>query len=376
MPTPRGWTVLAAGVALLAVGLAAGYRELADLGSAGVLAVVLAACWVGLPPRLSVDRTIEPTRVGRGQRCRATLDIHTASGGTRVLRIVDPVAGPAGEQAAPVTTVRVRGGLPVRVSYDVPTDQRGELRVGPLLVGRRDLLGLCDARRAVGAPAGLLVRPRWHPLRGVPAGLSPSPDGNADGAQYGSIVFHALREYQFGDDLRRVHWRTSAHVGTLMVREHVDAALPRLVLLVDDSAEAYRGDAEAVETAVEAAASILVAAGRAGLPVVLWLASGRLPVETTEAGLDLLARLRPVPRVDLVSTARRLGLGRAGDTLAVVTGLGADLRTALAAQRGRGRALLVVLGGPAPSHPLPADIPTIVAGSAGEFVDAWNGMVR
>src|SRR5258705_483069 len=168
----------------------------------------------------------------------------------------------------------VRGGIPARTGYDLPTDRRGLLSVGPLWVGRRDLFGLCGTDRPIGQTARLLVRPRWHPLRGVPLGVSPSLEGVADAALHGSITFHSLREYQLGDDLRQVHWRTSARVGTLMVREHIDTALPRLLLLVDDRAESYLDDADAVEEAIEAGASILVAAGQAGLPVSLRLASG------------------------------------------------------------------------------------------------------
>ncbi len=112
-----------------------------------------------------------------------------------------------------------------------------------------------------------------HPLRAVPTGVARSLDGRVDGVPHGSITFDSLREYVVGDEMRRVHWRTSARVGELMVREHVDTSLPRLVVLLDDRAAAHPaargGIAETFEAACEAAASVVTAALREELPVTL-----------------------------------------------------------------------------------------------------------
>jgi len=374
MPTARGWTVLAASAAFLALGLAVGYRELAAVGSVGIVTVVLAACWVGLPPRYAVDRTITPPRLSRGERCQAVIDLHSASRGSRVLTIADRIRGPGGDRVVPVSPVRVRGGMPARTGYDVPTDRRGLLTVGPLWVGRRDMLGLCGTNRAVGETARLLVRPRWRLLRGVPLGASPSLDGATDGALHGSIAFHALREYQLGDDFRHVHWRTSARVGTLMVREHIDTARPRLVLLLDDRGESYRGDAVAVEEAVEAAASVLVTAGQNGLPVMLCLVSGARSADPAGAGLDLLAQVQPCDGLDLVAAMHGLRVENTGDTLVMVTGPGADLAPVTAARTSYARVVVVVLGGVATTAAPLAGVTLIAATTAVEFADRWNGM--
>ena len=108
--------------------------------------------------------------------------------------------------------------------------------------------------------------------------MARSLDGRVDRVPHGTITFDSLREYVVGDELRRVHWRTSAKVGELMVREQLDTSLPRLVVLLDDRAAAHpaRGDgvAETFESACEAAASIVAAAVREDLPVTLLLVAG------------------------------------------------------------------------------------------------------
>src|SRR4029450_8403489 len=124
---------------------------------------------------------------------------------------------------------------------------------------------------------------------------SRSMDGRVDRVPHGSITFAALREYVVGDDLRHVHWRTSARVGELMVREHVDTSLPRVVLLLDDRAGAHIVGAEGeatFESVCEAAASVLVAAFREDIHVEIQLVCGDAAAGGhVDAGplLDLLA---------------------------------------------------------------------------------------
>lgn len=121
----------------------------------------------------------------------------------------------------------------------------------------------------------------------MPTGAGRSLDGRVDGVPHGSITFDSLREYVVGDELRRVHWRTSARVGELMVRENVDTSLPRLVVLLDNRAAAHpqrsAGVAESFESACEAAASVVTAAHRADLPVLMLLVGPEL-IERGPAG--------------------------------------------------------------------------------------------
>ena len=83
-----------------------------------------------------------------------------------------------------------------------------------------------------------------------------------DTAPEGTIAFQGLRPYVVGDDLRMVHWRTTARTGTLMVKKHVDTNRPQVVVLLDDRAGSYPAN-RWFEEAVEVAAS-LAGTGGAG----------------------------------------------------------------------------------------------------------------
>ncbi|HLT10357.1 MAG TPA: DUF58 domain-containing protein [Micromonosporaceae bacterium] len=336
----RGYGLLVAGVLLLAAGFAFGYPELAALGSAAVVALAGAVAFVAWKPQLTVDRVADPDRVTRGEPSVVTLGIVNASrlfGATLVARDrVRPGRPPrpdgAGQataadvSAVPVPLVRLRAGATTGVTYPVPTRRRGVIEVGPLEVSRRDPLGLVSAVRTYGDATAVWVRPRTHTIAAVPVGLSRSMDGRVDRVPHGSITFAALREYVVGDDLRHVHWRTSARVGQLMVREHVDTSLPRVVVLLDDRMSAHApgaNDESTFEAACEAAASVLVAAYREDVHAELYLVSGAAAaVRRGAVGpvLDLLAEADLTMDADLSTAAERLRVRRVGDTLVYLTG--------------------------------------------------------
>jgi uncharacterized protein (DUF58 family) len=390
--TSRGCGLLVAGVLLLAAGFWFGYPELAALGCAAVVAVLGALVFVAWRPRLTVERLADPDRVMRGEPSGVALSIANASrffGASVVARdritphSTDPASPPRGG-TVPVPLVRLRPGKSTRVGYPVPTRRRGVILVGPLEIARHDPLGLVAVVRRYGQSVNVWVRPKVHPIAAVPVGLSRSMDGRVDRVPHGSITFNALREYVVGDDLRHVHWRTSARVGQLMVREHVDTSLPRLVLLLDDRAGAHGPNVNGestFESACEAAASVLVAAAREGVHVELHMLSG--PTATgrdTELGpmLDLLAEaaLMSDAEPELRSAVERLRVRRLGDTLIFLTGPpNEDDLGVVASLRGAYPSIIAGVLGPVESG-LATSAGMLVVGAmdGADFAGAWDGI--
>jgi uncharacterized protein (DUF58 family) len=323
-PTGRGVGTAFAAAGLLAAGFAFGYPELAVLGTTAVAALTCAVAYAAIRPRLDVTRGVEPDRVGRGDPCTQTLTVHN---GSRLRAATLVARDRCGAETVPVPVLRLRPGMDTTVDFPVPTARRGVVRLGPLTVTRRDPLGLVGVGRTHGRVAQVWVHPRVHPIQAVPVGVMRSLDGRIDRIPYGSITFDRLREYHLGDDLRRVHWRTSARVGELMVREQLDTSLPHIVVLLDDRAATHHDDS--FEDCCEAAASILVAAVRADLAVELVLVSDGVTTGTAAGDLrPLLDRLaeagpRPTPTdatAPLTAVTRRLRQNRIGDTLVFLTG--------------------------------------------------------
>ncbi|MFF5075569.1 DUF58 domain-containing protein [Actinoplanes sp. NPDC000266] len=371
--TGRGAGLIVAAAGLIAVGFRYGYPDLALLGAAGVVALVCAVGFALWRPKLGVERAADPDRVARGEAARMTLTVRNAS---RV-RAANLIASDrCGGGAVPVPLLRLRPGRDTTVDYPVPTSRRGVVPVGPLRVTRGDPLALVTLSRTYGGIAHVWVHPRIHLLRAVPAGMARSLDGRIDKVPQGTITFDTLREYVIGDEMRRVHWRSSAKVGELMVREQLDTSEPTIVVLLDDRAVAHPevrdGVAESFEAACEAAASIVAAAVREDLPVSLHLVSE----VTTGPYLDVLteATLR---EGDLAATLRRMRSQRLGDTLVFLTGPGGrgDLGS-VSGLRGPYAVVLAGLLGDRDGAPVSAGDGLIVidAADGAEFAAAWDGV--
>ncbi|GGO14330.1 DUF58 domain-containing protein [Micromonospora parathelypteridis] len=391
--TARGVGLLIAAVVLLAAGFRFAYPELTLLGAAAGAAVGYAALVAAWRPRLTVTRRADPDRVARGEPASMTLTVRN----TGRLRSANLLAEDrCGERTVPVPVLRLRPGRDTEVRYDVPTHRRGVVPVGPLRVTRRDPLGLVALARPYGTTVPVWVHPRIHPLTAVPRGSGRSLDGRVDGVPHGSITFDSLREYVVGDELRRVHWRTSARVGELMVRENVDTSLPRLVVLLDNRAAAHPqrvgGVAESFESACEAAASIVTAAHRADLPVLLLLVAAQ-PDDGTEAGTpggdaDVGPALGPLDRLAAAALSgddgavraatTRLRQDRLGDTLIFLTGPGGrDELGHVGALRGAYPSVVVgVFGAAEPTPPGAAGLVVVDAADGAQFAAEWDGVRR
>ncbi len=382
--TPAGWCTLTAAVLLFGGGVVLGYSELVVLATAGVLAVLGGMAFTFPSSPLRVHRQIAPAKVARGDPAVGVLSVSNAGrrrhGG---LQAVDVVGGSAVSVAVPALPAGGRR----TVSYRLPTERRGKIAVGPLRLIRADPLGMARRVSPCGDPEWLLVRPRVFALPVLPAGRARHLEGStSDSALSGTTTFHSLREYVPGDDLRHIHWRSSARLGTLMTRELVDASRPHTTIVLDVRPHAYGGDAalapgsagvEAFELAVDAAASIAVAAGRHSYPVRILTSAG--PFFETKGGrgdvttlLDRLALVAPDPDGSLAGSFDTLRQSRTGGTLVVIAG---DVD---ATELGRARVLrgrfdrIVMVRVQHGEGPHPGVGTLIEAGSPEELVSGWQ----
>jgi uncharacterized protein (DUF58 family) len=202
------------------------------------------------------------------------------------------------------------------VAYTVRADVRGRYPIGPLVVRLTDPFGLCELTRSFPSVDRLTVIPQVHPLPTVRLAGEFAGTGESRAR---SVAVHgeddaATREYRRGDDLRRVHWRSTARTGELMVRREEQPWESRATVILDDRASAHRGEGPTAsfEWAVSAAASIAMHLSHAGYKLRLVTGSG-LDIDTTEGTaesivLDTLADVRTQNTSDvsvLVDQVRR-----------------------------------------------------------------------
>ncbi|TDC78815.1 DUF58 domain-containing protein [Actinomadura sp. 7K507] len=319
-------------------------------GVAGLAAVAVAALWTLPQAKLGVRREIAPKKVERGEPAVGVLHVTNKGRGARGLSARDT----AGTTGVAVDVPRLRSGGTRTVTYRLPTDRRGELPVGPLRMVRADPLRLARRTREYGRPETLLVRPKTVPLSLLPSGRAHHLEGpTSDRSPAGTATFHALREYVIGDEMRHIHWKSSARTGTLMVRQLVDASLPTTTIVLEARPGSWP-EPDDFELAVDAAASVAVGAAAANFPVRVLTGDGQLAEtrggpDDVEALLDRLTsvgtREGPQSTIDVV---RRV---RAGGSLVVVTSGAAELGR-IASVRSRFDRVVVLRV--RPSGPVPA----------------------
>ncbi|WP_246222600.1 DUF58 domain-containing protein [Phytoactinopolyspora limicola] len=380
--TARGWGVFATGVVMLAAGLWARYPGVAGFGAALLAMVVVSVGGAALPAPLTVRRMVPQARVSRLTPCQAGLSLTNRSPWLPV-RIdgEDLVAG----RPLPVEVPVLAAGATERIDIDVPTHRRGIVEMGPLTLLRRGLARLAVARSGFGDRATVTVLPRVLPVVGLPRGIQRSHVGADERVEHGGTDLVGLHEYVPGDDLRRLHWASSARTGTLMIRDDADPSRPHLTVLLDDRLSSYSGDG--FEEAADVAASLVAAAAAGGHPGRLVTLSGALDVElpgetsvdsdggaaavaVTGPVLDGLAALEPTDRDETAAAATAL---HGSDIVAVISGEFAPTASLLV-DAGRSAFGVLALIDPHGDRfsEMVAGVVVLRGPRADDIVDGWN----
>lgn len=379
MLTRFGRAVALLGAGLVASGLALGYPELLLIGVALLMVLSVAVLWMLARPRLSAERELRPNRVTEGEMATAMLTVVNKSRRRSPAMVA---LESFGDSLVSVSVPALEAGSTHTRPYKLPTDRRGVFRVGPLTVSRSDPFQLMRSGQEQRSTETLWVHPGVHVVSPFPNGTARDLEGPTSGeAPQGGIAFHTLREYVVGDDLRLVHWRSSAKADRLMVRHNVDTYQPRTLVVFDVNEAVYDGDT--FEHAVRVVASLMAANTRGKFPIRLRTTAGLVLEsrrgEGAETILDHLAGMRPTPQASLPDLARQVGAERGGFSLAIITGQ-AGVSDLAAVGPLRARFQNVTMGrvgvrGRGGVFELPGAV-LINARTSTEFAQAWNRRIR
>jgi uncharacterized protein (DUF58 family) len=349
--TTRGRSFLAAGVAAVLSGLALGERDLIRVGVLVFLLPLLSALAAGRARyRLSCMRQLTPARVPAGQTVRVNLHLENVSRlPTGLLLAEDTVPYSLGSRPRFVLERIERGGSRT-VDYPLRSDVRGKFTVGPLKLRVADAFGLVELGRSFSTTNTLVVSPKIVslPSTAIPGSWLGDGEGRAKVAASAGDDDAGTRPYRDGDELRRVHWRSTARYGELMVRREEQQWRNHVVLFLDTrrSAHAGTGTSSSFEFAVSAAASIGVHLAMQGFDGQLVTDAGALQGggNFEDVMLDTLAVIKPSSGRDFVPGLSTV-MPRASGLFIVVAGRlsAAEARTLVASHHGNTPALALLL---------------------------------
>lgn len=292
-PTPLGWWFMGITLALGLVTFTAGVNLLYLMLAMMLSFLLCSGILSEFTMRRLVIRQLPPPRIHAGSPAPYRVIVRNAKRTipSYALSVDQPTAG---------------AGHPRHYLLKLSPDESVTLEHS-LTIARRGRHRLPGVRLSTRFPFGLFTK-SWRPLpdqsilvfpalRGVTlpelSALAAARPAEEDGARRGkSAGLHSLRGYRDGDDPRLIHWKTSARVGSLMLRELEGEDRPKISLVVEDPAPGTPSNL--VEANISLAASLAVRAVRQGWEVQLVLADGR-----TELGSDELHLVRILERLAL-----------------------------------------------------------------------------
>lgn len=356
--TARGRFFVVVGLLALLVAMVAGQRDVMRLALLLLTLPVVAAVLVSRARlRLSCERSVEPAQVtlGSPMRGRITLgqDGLLPAG---ILMLEDTVPRELGSRPRFLVD---KADLSWRreVEYPMLGRVRGRFATGPLRVRTTDPFGLVQLDRQFVATTQVLVTPQVFPLAPVRAVGGGGSTGEAHPHRVGIVGQDdaLVREYRRGDEVRRIHWRSTAHRGELMVRREEQAWDPSARVVLDSRATAHAGQGlqSSLEWAVSAAASVALHFLDGGFRVEMFEADGPLQVggaalhgsAAAEMVLSQLTDLTPRATSSLHYAVESAAEDRSGQLVVAVLGrVDADAANALLRlQRNRAQCLALVL---------------------------------
>jgi uncharacterized protein (DUF58 family) len=324
--TRQGIATLVVAVGIVVVGRLFGVMELYLVGAAVAALVVVALLYVRFASlRLRIGRSVTPSRVHAGDATRVEVSATNVNPRrSPLIKLRDPVGGTRG---ALLHLAPLAGGATARAAYRLPTSRRGLVPIGPLTVEVNDPFGLAR-RRAEAAPVlDLMVYPHVEPLPTMQAGGDRDPHGmtiRANTLGHQGDDFYALRQYVMGDDLRRVHWPSTARKDDLMVRQEEMPWQDRTTVLFDVRRSAHASPAS-FERAVTTAASVVASTFRDRHVLRLFASDGTdstagAGLAHVEAIMDYLAVVEPAPHGSLRESVERIYRARLAGSFVVVLG--------------------------------------------------------
>ena len=306
--TTTGWAVITLVIVGLALAVAFQWVEALACALAGVVALAFAAMRVAWRPPHVVSIRVPNERIVAGQTAVGEISVRNERARSVRSGIIElPIGTGTGEFVVPP--------LGAHETWDemflISSRHRGLINVGPARAVRSDALGLLRRVRMWDEPVLLHVHPRTVRVPFDATGFQLDVEGVSTGKLSSSDVsFHALRDYEPGDDRRAVHWQSTARLGKLIVRQYEETHRSHHVIVLDTSRDAW--DHDTFETAVSVAGSLGLANLRESRPVSLTTTEGWLPSGIAMRMLDALSEVKARSFGDLSRRVREAVAQRPG----------------------------------------------------------------
>lgn len=314
--TPLGWGTAIIGAGASLAGVLFSWVEAAVLGFTCLSLVALSLLWSLGRAGHAVTLRLANTRVTVGEKALGALTVTNPTSRRLRATMVELCVG-AGANSFLCPPLG-RGESHEEV-FAIATTRRGIVAVGPASTIRGDSLGLVRRVQTWSDATELYIHPRTVAMNASTVGFIRDIEGaTTQDLSSADVSFHALREYVPGDDRRAIHWRSTARIGKLMVRQFEETRRSHLLIVLDLDTDAWASDDE-FEIGVSAAASMARAALVDAKEVSVHTQAGHLKTPTPMHAMDSLSGVERVLGAERISAlTQRAGTEASQASTAVV----------------------------------------------------------
>lgn len=214
-------------------------------------------------PRLRIVRRIYPPRSVGGESIDVAVEIFNESTeSVDELHLEDHIPEQLSlETGMKVLTTHMRARERVEFRYRVSAPKRGTYVLGPVWVQKTDVMGFHEYSGEIPVFDELIVLPKMEKLGPIELRarrVGPWP-GLVPSRKIGpGTEFYELRQYESGDELRRINWKASAKLGRLVTNEFEGEQVTDVLVVLDCSEGALSKlfDFNVAEFEVDLAASL------------------------------------------------------------------------------------------------------------------------
>ena len=314
--TALGWGTAIIGAGASLAGVLFSWVEAAVLGFTCLSLVALSLLWSLGRAGHTVALRLANTRVTVGEKALGALTVtNPTSRRLRATKVELCVGAGANSFLCPP----LGHGESHEEVFAIATTRRGIVAVGPASTIRGDSLGLVRRVQTWSDATELYIHPRTVAMNASTVGFIRDIEGaTTQDLSSADVSFHALREYVPGDDRRAIHWRSTAHIGKLMVRQFEETRRSHLLIVLDLDTDAWASDDE-FEIGVSAAASMARAALVDAKEVSVHTQAGHLKTPTPMHAMDSLSGVERVLGAERISAlTQRAGTEASQASTAVV----------------------------------------------------------
>lgn len=261
--TKVGLVAIAFVVLWVPLGVFLEWPEFAFLGAVSAIVLVIAIPFLIGGNEYDIVFDLPDDHLIAGEHTKAPILVTNTSNHLQLPGVLEVKIGEGVEEfGIPL----LRAGDTKQIDYEIPSQRRGVLKLGPITTVRTDPVAALRRENRLLEEREIFVHPQTRQLPRTREGILRDLEGDPTSSIVDSdMSFHSVREYVVGDNPKHIHWKLTAKIGQagkFMLRQYEESRRSKMIVILAANSGEYRAGSDEYEIAVSAAGSLGLSAIR------------------------------------------------------------------------------------------------------------------